>query len=360
MASADKFVVRDVRELDAYSDLYVCLPVTREADSGKITYHRLALRSRPTTVPADAGNAIQFSTRLKRFALKFSSVWVSHIRAFGENGDGAAGEGGGSESAEQQKVTMGIALSDGRQGPTEEESDIISRLDHTTKFLRRQMVLKTDIRTTLNIAGGGKKDISMEQVDMYADTLDSINISKPLQGSADINAETGRYPTRYIYPKVVLDGFYRTLLFTPDRKPIPIALARSWGSGCQAPVVMVELESIFCNKLIKSLQMRVLEAILVPPDVQARSQVRTSLIFPDVPCGGADEEQPQLQLLPMAPSVELHSPNNSIVDQSETPPTTSVEEPPIPFTTLTAATSESLDLPKQGNHHKKKRKRVLQ
>lgn len=363
MASADKFVVRDVRGLNAYNDLYVCLPMTRDTDSGKITYHRLPLRSRPDTVPVDAGNTIKFSPRLKRFALKFSDVWVSHIRAFGENSDGVEE----SPSTEQQKVTMGIALSDGRQGPTDEEADIISRLDHTTNFMRREMVLDADIRTTLNIAGGGKKDISPEKADMFAETLDSINISKPLQGSTDVNPETGRHPTRYIYPKVALDGFMRTLFFTPDRKPIPIALARSWGSGCQAPVVLVELESIFCNKLVKSLQMRVLEAILIPPDVRARNQVRTSLLFPEVPCGGDEEDQPQpLRIAPVKMGELVQSPDNGVEEPVPVPATTTTtEEPPIPLTTLMAAddslqSADSDSVLGQADGNEKKRKRVLE
>lgn len=322
----NQITLRDVRELDASTDLSVCLPQTKEADGGKITYHRLPIRCRPPIAP-EAGNIAKTPAGLKRFALKFTDRWVTSIRAFGETPGELAAD---TPSSDQQKVTMSIALSDGRNGPTEDEENIISRLDDTTNFLRRQMVLNAEIRSTLNVAGGGKKEINEDNADMYADTLDTVNISKPLNGTADVDAETGRHPTRYIYPKVTLNGYFRTLFFAPNEKPIPVSVARSWGSGCQAPVIVVELESVFCNKLIKSVNMRVLEAVLTPPDISLRNRVRTSLIFPDAPCEEPLNDTVCDEAAALIPAINSPSRSQEAVEDSQSvgTPDTSVNEQP--------------------------------
>ena len=341
--------IREVHELDARKDLYICLPTTKESDGGKAQQHYLHIRSRPTDAAPDAGNIVKTANGLGKFIMKFNDVWITHIRAFGQTGDNGAQESVG----EQQKVTMGIALSDGRVGPTEREADIISRLDDTTDFLRKQMILNADIRTTLNIAGGGKKDVTEENADMYAEFLDSINISKPLRGSPDMDAETRRYPTRYIYPTVRLDGWFKTHFWTPDGTRIPIALARSWGRGCEAPTVLVELESIFCNKLIKAVQMRVVEAVLVPPDVQPHKRLRTSLIFPGVSC--EEEDSAEASALPSMPvATDVQQPLSITTGYSQsidsaTADVSSTEEPAV--SDLSKKADEDL---------KKKRKRLTE
>lgn len=263
---------------------------------GKGVWHSIPIRSRVVTSndttplvhynkAEDSPNvAIGDGTRnavrgLKRLGIRLRDVWVSRISSFGDQ------EGQGDDN----KVQMSISMT-GLHGATDEEQEVINALDGLTSFIRRTMVQCRDIRTPLKIAPG--LSISDDNVDsIAAGVLDSVQIcrsSDPTRGEV----------RRYMYPKVNLQsGFFRTQLFTPTGKPIPIAAARAWSSGTTAKDVIVELESVTCTKLVKTVRMRVLEAILEPPASRDSFTTRSSLLFPDlvIPPHEADEGEDQDQ-----------------------------------------------------------------
>ena len=199
---------------------------------------------------------------LKRLAIRLRNVWVSRISSFGEQ-DG---------QGDDNKVQMSISLT-GLHGTSDEEQAVVEGLDSLTGFLRRTMVQCREIRTPLKIAPG--MTISDQNVDdVAAGVLDSVQVCRSSNSGGE---------RRFMYPKVNLaSGFFRTQLYAPDGTAIPIAVARAWGSGTTARDVIVELESITCTKLVKTLRMRVLEAILDPPASRDGWSTRSSLLFPDL------------------------------------------------------------------------------
>ena len=248
-----------------------------ETGGGKGIWHSIPIRARVNKemvpmrfAPAsdNANVAVPEGNRksvqgLQRLALRLQNVWVSRISAFGDQ------DGHGDDS----KVQMSISLT-GLNGATQEEQRVAEALDQLTNFIRRTMVGCKDIRAPLKIVPG--MAISEENVDGIASgVLDSVQICRSVEGT--------RMPgesRRFMYPKVSLTGFFRTQLFAPNGKTIPVAVARSWGMGTTASDVVVELESVTCTKLVKTIRMRVLEAILEPPTRQPTGQ-RFSLLFPD-------------------------------------------------------------------------------
>ena len=273
-------VVFSAEDLSGHDHVVLGTPIELEYKAndagGKGLWHSVPIRSRvaacngksPSTYPSatDSENvAVTDGPRsgvkgLKRLAIRLRNVWVQRISSFGEQ-DG---------QGDDNKVQMSISLT-GRDGTSPEEQAVVDSLDSLTAFIRRIMVQCRDIRTPLKIAPG--MTISDENVDgVAAGVLDSVKICRTGGGGGE---------RRFMYPKVNLaPGFFRTQLYAPNGTAIPIAIARAWSSGTTARDVIVELESITCTKLVKTIRMRVLEASLDPPASRDWS-TRSSLLFPD-------------------------------------------------------------------------------
>ena len=306
--------VINVEELEPHVDIALGFPLTKDLEGGKMGYHRVPIRCRTDT---DCPPVCKNTAGLRRLALRFENVWVPHIRAYGDEGASLNPDPGavvrmcialGGKKRPDAVARMCMALTGNKKFDNVGDCTgtiAIERLDEATRWIRKHMVLQPEIRQALGIAMGCKKEMTEETAEVYAETLDTVNIVKPSttnpwvkeageeeeeeeeegeQEGVETRGEGGLSPSapvRYIYPKVAATGYYRSLLRTPSGGTITVAEARAWGNrGCRADVVLVELESIFSNKLIRSIQLRVLEAIITPP---AAGIPRRSLLHPDEP-----------------------------------------------------------------------------
>lgn len=303
---ASQFHVVDALKLNAETDVFIGLP---QESTNKQTFHRVPVRSSSLDGAGDERIRVQFvngskhvvqSCRsLKRLVIRFPSVFVPWIKTYNDgNEDGGVAPGGASHN----NLSMGFGLYDSRSGPTPEEEKIMKNIDRLSAFLRTNLVCCEKLRTTLKI---GNATMTPDQQRMMADTID-LHIVRPLDPS-QTKVTTGRdgeerMRSRYCYVKIVppedhIPKVFHTFFWTPEGKPIPLQTVLNWKYYHATP--LVEIEDIFVNKAVRSVQLKLRECIIKPPS--ERANVRFSMCFPDKVCEDVqpdateEEEEPPLK-----------------------------------------------------------------
>lgn len=286
------FKVIDVADLNAERDVLIGLPVE---STNKQTYHRVPIRSSSLETLDDRKVRSQFlpGTRtvvqncrgLPRFALRFHPVFAPGIKVY----DSATEDP--SSASPRVNMSFGFSLYDNRNGPTPEEERIIQNIDGLSSFIRRTLMTCDKLRTTLKL---GAPNMPSEQQKVLADTMD-LHIVRPAVDPAQTSSmkrqrDNGeeRMSSRYCYVKIVpnepnIPEVFRTYFWTPDGKPIPHSTVMGWRNFQAIPVV--EVEDVFVNKAMRSIQLKLRECIITPP--QERMTRRPSLLFPTQLCDSA-------------------------------------------------------------------------
>lgn len=283
------FKVVDVGELDAERDVFMGLPVE---STNKQTYHRVPIRSSSVETPDDRKVSTQFvpgsksvvqnCRGLRRLALRFHPVFAPGIKVY----DSVADEPG--SAAPRTNMSFGFSMYDHRNGPTPEEERVMQNIDNLSAFIRNTLMSCEKLRTKLKLGPSG---MSPEQQQLSADMLD-LHIVRPVldaQGSSSrrpvVRDGEERANSRYCYVKVVpneghIPEVFRTYFWTPDGKPIPHSTVLQWKNFQAIPVV--EVEDIFVNKAMRSIQLKLRECIITPP--LERMTRRPSVLFPAQLC----------------------------------------------------------------------------
>lgn len=285
------FKVVDVAELDAERDVVLGLPV---GSTNKQTYHRVPIRSSCLETPDDRKIRCQFlpgSTTvvqncrgLQRLALRFHPVFAPGIKVYDSANDEAPG---------RFNMSFGFSLYDNRNGPTPEEERIMRNIDHLSAFIRRTLMTCEKLRTTLKL---GAANMSVDQQLLSADIMD-LHIVRPVVDAPSASSASSspghkrprdgeeRMNSRYCYVKVVphekhIPEVFYTYFWTPDGKPIPQSTVMKWRNYQAIPIV--EVEDVFVNKAMRSIQLKLRECIITPP--LERMTRRPSVLFPTQLC----------------------------------------------------------------------------
>lgn len=272
---AGLFHVIKASDLDAERDIFLGVPVE---GSSKQSFHRVPVRSsnisladgrlaRVQMLPGES-HVVQSTQGLKRLLLKFPRSFAPGVRMYQQDNSGDAG-------ADRQNVTLGFALFDHRAGPTTEEQQVQANIDSLAVFLRRMLFRCDKIRCTLKL-GGPRMD--QRQQEVAADMLD-LWVARPAQTGSDGNSR------RYCYTKVVLPSsnapeVFQTYFLTPEGRRIPFDVVQKFQNYYVEP--FVEIEDIFVNKAVRSIQLKLRECVVYPP--AERVQSRPSLYMPNVIC----------------------------------------------------------------------------
>ena len=283
------FQVIDVAHLDAERDVFMGLPIE---STNKQTFHRVPIRSscmetaddRRITVQFVQGSkcVVQSCRSLRRLLLRFHSVFVPGIKVYTEGDDGAA----------RTNLSMGFGMYDNRSGPTAEEEIIMKNIDGLSAFIRTTLMTCDRMRTVLKM---GAANMRPEQQRMLADNMD-LHIVRPVMeppapaGAFRAAAASGgggedRIRSRYCYVKIVspeehIPEVFHTYFWTPDGRSLPLKTVLGWRNFHAIPCV--EVEDVFVNKAMRSVQLKLRECIITPPI--DRPTVRFSVCFPDQVC----------------------------------------------------------------------------
>lgn len=285
------FKVVDVADLNAERDVVLGLPVE---STNKQTYHRVPIRSscfetaddrkiRSQFVPGST-TVVQSCRGLQRIALRFHQVFAPGIKVY----DGASDDP--TATTPRFNMSFGFSLYDNRNGPTPEEERIMRNIDNLSAFIRTTLMTCDKLRTTLKL---GAANMSSDQQQLSADIMD-LHIVRPIvdvpQSSSSKRSRDGeeRMNSRYCYVKVVpnenhIPEVFRTYFWTPDGKSIPHSTVMGWRNFQAIPVV--EVEDIFVNKAMRSIQLKLRECIITPP--MERMTRRPSVLFPTQFCDSA-------------------------------------------------------------------------
>lgn len=232
-------------------------------------YHRVPVRSsagygsdgRPSRVQFMEGQShmVQSPNGLKRLLMEFPRAWTPGLRSY-QNIEGT-----------QPSMSMGFALYDPKMGPTHEEQESMNRIDQLAHFIKRTMLRCEKARKLLKLGNAVMDD---KQQELAAEMLDMC-IARPATIGNDGQTR------RYCYPKVVLPGpnvpeSFHTWFWTPNGEPIPLTTLHKYQNFFIVP--FVEVDEVFVNKGIRSIQLRMRECIVYPPT--ERSLTRTSVCFP--------------------------------------------------------------------------------
>lgn len=196
-------------------------------------------------------------------------------------------------------VTLGFSLFDSREGPTEEDERVMANMDNLSLYLKRLMFSCERIRGTLKL---GAPRMDAQQIEMAAGMLD-LMVAKTAAPSVD-----GALPRRYCYPKVVLPSptipdMFHTYFWTPNGEPLQWKDIHDFQNFKMIP--FVELEDIFVNKAVRSLQLKLRECIVFPPE--RRPTCRFSVCFPQRECSYASIQNAN-SLLPPSSDVATAEP----------------------------------------------------
>lgn len=296
------FHVIDVAHLNAERDVFMGLPVE---STNKQTFHRVPIRSacmetvdeRRVNVQFVHGSktVVQSCRGLRRLLLKFHSVFVPGVKVYTEGEDNA---GGGGQGMARVNLSMGFGLYDNRTGPTPEETQIMKNIDDLSAFIRSNLVTCEKMRTTLKM---GPANMKPDQQRLLAETMD-LYIIRPLSDSSTGGGNTGngsamgrnnnngeeRMRSRYCYVKLVapephIPEVFHSYFWTPDGKSIPLKTIIEWRNFTATPYV--EVEDVFVNKAMRSVQLKLRECVIIPPT--ERPSMRFSVCFPDRVCSTA-------------------------------------------------------------------------
>ena len=259
-------------QIKADDNIVVCLPVAMELQRTGSIYHRVPIRctekqcgTAAVEMVAGAGNIAKEAKGLKRLLLRFPPVFCPGVKQYQSNEQ---------DRQQQQNMSLPFALFDARKPEkSEEDNKLCTQVDAVADFIRKLVVGNQNIRRTLNLGRSG--EMTQQEVQMAADMLHgSIFLSRPV--------EEGR--ARYCYPKLVppttsTPTVYHTVFFKPDSSIISFDEVVAWNRGFTIEPC-IEMEELFVSKTVKSLQLRVRECIVYPPETQGYT--RYSVVFPDV------------------------------------------------------------------------------
>jgi hypothetical protein len=94
---------------------------------------------------------------------------------------------------------------------------------------------------------------------------------------------------KVVPPAANVPEMFQTFWWTPDGRRLTLEQVRAWSNFRITP--FVEIEDVFVNRAVRSIQLKLRECIVTPP--AERVTVRTSLAFADRVCGGAaDADEP--------------------------------------------------------------------
>jgi hypothetical protein len=139
-----------------------------------------------------------------------------------------------------------------------------------------------------------------------------------------VRPPSGASGARYCNVKVVAPAanvpeMFQTFWWTPDGRPLTLERVRAWSNFRITP--FVEIEDVFVNRAVRSIQLKLRECIVTPP--AERVTVRTSLAFADRVCGGAadadgaDEPPAKRARAPDRPPVDGPAPEASDEDDDD-------------------------------------------
>jgi hypothetical protein len=308
------FIVRNAADLVADRDAVLVVPSEGNSKQGN-NFHRVPIRAAPPSdVCSGSGNGnvvdVEGGLRvaptpagLRRLLLRFPESFCNGVKEF-DTADG-----------ERQNLSLGFALFDHRVGPTAEEARVLENIDALSGRIRRTLYGCERIRTTL---GFGSSKMSAVTQRTLADEMD-LWISKPVTeeedtatsittpghnhssssgsgfnsykraygGAGAVVAVTQPPPprSRYCYVKLVpptptVNEMFLTYLWTPNGRPLGLDAVRRLQKFRVVP--FVELEDVFVNKAMRSLQMKLRECIIFPPP--ERPTHRLSAAFPNRVC----------------------------------------------------------------------------
>lgn len=304
-------------DLNPERDVYIGLPVE---GTGKQACHRVPIRSTTLQNPTarvqllpGQDHVVQSTQGLRRLLLEFPVSFAPGVRVYNQEGDAGA---------ERTNVSLGFALFDHRIGATPEETQVQANLDALGSLVRRQLLQCDRLRCPLKL-GPARMEPAAQTV--AADMLD-LHVARPAAPGSD------GVVRRYLYTKVVLPSsnapeMFHTFFWTPTGERLSFDAVSRFQNFQVVPVV--EIEDIFVNKAVRSLQLKLRECIVYPP--AERATVRRSLLFPDQVCSSSAVTCPEP--VPAPAAVVVPTP----------PPET--EEPATPGDAVTAAETEPVDAP---------------
>lgn len=179
-------------------------------------------------------------------------------------------------------------------GPTEEESRVLRNIDDLAAHVRGTMMQCEKIRSTLKL---GPATLTMEQSQandpdkeivwhcVLADAMD-LHVARPLAASSfNSTGEGERSRSRYCYAKLVapdqnVHEMFHTYFWTPDGRSLPLNQVLGYRNFQVVP--FVEVEDVFVSKAVRSMQLKLRECIVYPPNEQPN--MRFSVCFPDRVC----------------------------------------------------------------------------
>ena len=176
----------------------------------------------------------------------------------------------GQDDSKQRDMSMGVLF----DIHDTQHNAYITALRGVTSTLQRLMLLSDDIRNILKINFGV---VTEDNVDVLAQSLDGMMMVKQAAQNDDETLQT-----TWCWPKVnTSSGWTRSVFFSPAGTEISIDHIKQWHGRIACPSIVLCIDSVFASRVYKSLRVRVVEAILVPPTESPQATTRRSLLFPD-------------------------------------------------------------------------------
>lgn len=275
-ATRDVFVVCPATELDAERHAVMAVPTEGSKNGG----HRVPIRAaadgaaNPIFVPG-THRVAQSAGGLRRLLVKFPESYCHSIKEHAVTLEG-----------DRANLSLGFALFDPRAGPTEEEERVMKNIDAFSDWVKSTMVGCERIRT---VVGLGAANMNEAKQRMVAEHID-LCVSKPAAEPAphhnhNKSSEPPRPRGRYCYVKIVppsptVSELFLTYWWAPNGTPMSLDTVRRMQNFRVVP--FVEMEDVYCNKALRSLQMKLRECIVIPPT--ERPTQRFSAAFPQRVC----------------------------------------------------------------------------
>jgi hypothetical protein len=263
---------------------------------------------------------VQACQGLQRLLLRFPNAFVPGIKVFEASAEG-----------DRTNLSMGFALYDHRVGPTPEEERVLQNIDALALFLRSNIIKCDRIRRTLKLGPDSmtapQQQVAVEMMDLHvarpaATPMDAVGRPRALDGDG-ASSSGGAVPSRYCYVKLVapdpaVSEKYHTYFWTADGRRIPFETVVAYRNFHVIP--LVEPEDIFVSKAVRSVQLKLREAIVIPP--AERMLQRVSAFFPDRVCRIKCDKEPVVVVVPDIASHESPSavPGDAKRARHESPP----------------------------------------
>lgn len=217
----------------------------------------------------------------------------------------------------------------------------MENIDRLAVFIRRNLMKCEKMRCTLKI-GAARMDV--KQQELMAEAMD-LWVARPATPGQDGSMR------RFCWPKIVMPTpnipeKYHTYFWTPNGERIPLETVQRYQNFKVVP--FVEVEDVFVNKAMRSLQLKLRECIVYPP--AERLSVRTSVCFPGRLCTSNQPAPPPVATPVPAAEPEEEEVHPEVPVADVTPPvvveeTTTVAPEVQPETAPVVAASEPMGSP---------------